>query len=84
MEAKGEFVTEEAAMIDSHADPAQEVCEPLPPLPLDEWEAELGDWESQPGASCNATRPGTLGYQRCWLPKHHDGHSHESQDGERW
>lgn len=54
------------------------------PLPLDEWEAKCGEWETTPGGTCGETRPGTLGHQRCWLPTHHEGHLHKSQDGKRW
>jgi hypothetical protein len=32
---------------------------------------------------CCAIRPGTLGYQMCWLPAGHAG-DHKSQDGETY
>lgn len=32
---------------------------------------------------CGTTRPGTLGYQRCWRVSSHDG-PHVSQDREAW
>jgi hypothetical protein len=33
--------------------------------------------------ACSTTRPGTLGHQRCWRMKGHDG-AHKSQDREGW
>jgi hypothetical protein len=44
---------------------------------------DIETWTDRPTDNCYATRPGTLGYQRCVRPGTHEG-SHRSPDGGRW